>query len=223
MNKLHVIKTSYLIFKNYTYLIENIDNNNVIVIDPSWQPEKYATIIARDKLKLVAIFLTHHHIDHSNLADKLARQYNCPVYMLAEEIDYYNFKCANLQRIESNIDHMQIGGISMQIIRTPGHTYGGVCFMVDDNLFSGDTLFIEGCGICNTDGGDACKMYASLEHLKQIVPDATKVYPGHKYHEEIGKTFKQVKSINMYLNFINEDDFVKFRMREGQKGLLDFS
>lgn len=223
MNKLDIIKTNYLIFKNYTYLIQNISNNNAILIDPSWQQEKYDHLILKENLKLVAIFVTHHHIDHSNLAGKMAEKYKCPVYMVAEEIDYYSFTCANLYPIIADVEQLEVGGINVKIIRTPGHTYGGACFMIDANLFSGDTLFIEGCGMCNIDGGDPRKMFASLQMLKQIIPETTKIYPGHQYHHKIGKTFKEVMRINTYLGFNNEEQFVKFRMRDGQKGLLDFT
>lgn len=223
MNKIDIIKTNYLIFKNYTYLIQNINNRNAVLIDPSWQEEKYEHLILKENLKIVAIFVTHHHIDHSNLAGKLAFKYNCPVYMLAEEVDYYSFDCINLHAIAPDIDQIDVGGIVVKIIRTPGHTHGGACFMIDDNLFSGDTLFIEGCGMCNIDGGDPRKMFASLQGLKQIIPDTTKIYPGHQYHYKVGKNFKEVKNINMYLNFKTEEEFVKFRMRDGQKGLLDFT
>jgi glyoxylase-like metal-dependent hydrolase (beta-lactamase superfamily II) len=223
MNKVDIIKTHYLIFKNYTYLIQNLDNRTAIVIDPSWQREKYDHLIEHDHLRLTAIFVTHHHIDHSNLAGELAAEYKCPVYMLAEEIDYYSFKCTNLQPIASDVTQIDAGGIIVKIIRTPGHTYGGACFMVDDNLFSGDTLFIEGCGMCNINGGDPRRMFASLQMLKEIIPDTTKIYPGHQYHHKIGKSFKDVKNLNTYLNFKTEEEFVKFRMRDGQKGLLDFT
>jgi len=223
MNKLNIIKTKHLIFKNCTYLIQNISNRNAVLIDPSWQAGKYENLIATENLKLVAIFVTHHHIDHSNLAGKLASQYKCPVYMLAEEIDYYSFNCANLYPIVADVEQLEMGGIVVKIIRTPGHTYGGACFMIDDNLFSGDTLFIEGCGMCNIDGGDAAKMFASLQMLKRIISDTTKIYPGHQYQLKIGKIFKEVKHVNIYLNFKTEEEFVKFRMRDGQKGLLDFT
>lgn len=223
MNKLVIIKTNYLIFKNYTYLIQNLNNNNAILIDPSWEADKYENVIRKENLKLVAIFVTHHHMDHSNLAGKLATEYKCPVYMIAEEIDYYSFNCANLQPIIADVDQIEIGGINVKIIRTPGHTYGGACFLIDDNLFSGDTLFMEGCGMCNIDGGDPCKMFASLQMLKDILPDTTKIYPGHQYHHKIGQSFKEVKVMNTYLGFKTEAEFVKFRMRRGQKGLLDFT
>jgi hydroxyacylglutathione hydrolase len=223
MNKIDIIKTHYLLFKNYTYLIQNLNKHTAILIDPSWQAEKYEQLIAKENLKLAAIFVTHHHIDHSNLAGQLATEYKCPVYMLAEEVDYYAFNCAHLSPIAADVKHIDAGGINVKIIRTPGHTYGGACFMIDDNLFSGDTLFMEGCGMCNIDGGDPRKMFASLQMLKQIIPDTTKIYPGHQYHHKIGKSFKDVKNINTYLGFKTEEEFVKYRMRGGQRGLLDFT
>lgn len=209
--------------KNFTYLVYNTENNCALLIDPSWELDQYLQQINENKLTLSAILVTHHHLDHTNLAETLAKKYKCPVYMLQSEAEFYDFSCKNLKLIPDDADCLDIAGINVKIITTPGHTHGGVCYLIDNYLFSGDTLFIEGCGMCNTGGGDPIKMYHSLEKLKQLIPDATLVYPGHQYKHQIGKTFKHVKGMNIYLNFKSEADFVNFRMRKGQHGLLDFT
>jgi hydroxyacylglutathione hydrolase len=223
LNELTIVKTTKLFFKNYTYFIRNSDNNCAVVVDPSWNLEKYTTYLDGNGAKLNAILLTHHHMDHTNLADNLAKLYNCPVYMVQEEIEYYKFKCFNLHPIPPDVEELNVSGINIKVIRTPGHTYCGACYLIDNNLFTGDTLFMEGCGMCNIDGGDPRKMYNSIQKLLKIIPATTHIFPGHQYTYSIGQTFAVVKGFNVYLNFKDVESFVRFRMRTGQNGLLDFS
>lgn len=222
MNNLIIIKTQRLLFKNYTFMIINPLNNKAICIDPSWEANKYHAIIEQEHVNLEAIFLTHHHLDHSNLANDLASYYDCPVYMTDEEVQYYNFKCINLTPLPKHIEYTVSADIRVKIIRTPGHTFGGACYLIDDKLFTGDTLFIEGCGMCTGNGADPIQMYDSLQKLLREISDQTQIYPGHQFKNPIGNTFSFVKGNNIYLNFINQDDFVKFRMRAGQKSIFNF-
>lgn len=223
MNILVIIKTQCVVIINFTYLIYNDATKIAVVIDPAWDIEKYTDIITRENLILSAVLVTHSHMDHTNLADKLSVVYDCPVYMSKDEIEFYKFKSNNLVEIASDTDTLDISGIKVQIIATPGHTYGGVCYLIDNYLFTGDTLFIEGCGLCNISGGDPHKMYHSIQKLKKIIHDDTLVYPGHQYKIQIGKSFKQVKNSNLYLNFKTETEFVNFRMRKGQTDLFNFT
>lgn len=72
---------------------------------------------------------------------------------------------------------ISVGGIDVKIIATPGHTKSGVCYLIGGNLFSGDTLFIEGCGLCYGRGADPRELYISLTKLKNILPNDTLVFP----------------------------------------------
>jgi glyoxylase-like metal-dependent hydrolase (beta-lactamase superfamily II) len=96
---------------------------------------------------------------------------------------------------------------------TPGHTAGGVCYLIENNLFSGDTLFAEGCGYCSGRGADPRAMFHSLQLLKRTIAPQTLVFPGHSYGQLPGQTFGSLLKNNIYLAFDDERKFVQFRMR----------
>jgi hydroxyacylglutathione hydrolase len=215
------IKVSKLLFKNYCYLIINTDNKKAILIDPAWEMEKIERQLELHQVTLASILLTHHHFDHVNLADSLAKKYHVPVMISKTEIEYYGFSCHNLVSITQTSD-MTIEQIEILALFTPGHTRGAISYLVADNLFSGDTLFIEGCGICTGRGGDPSQMFDSLSYLKAIIPIGTKIYPGHSYGQEPGLPFSYLLQNNIYLQFNNKQQFINFRMRKNQKGFYNF-
>ncbi|WP_255464314.1 MBL fold metallo-hydrolase [Legionella sp. PC997] len=222
MMYIEIIKTQRFKFINYCPVVVDTENKTCIFIDPSWEKRKFQNFVTRNELRVVAILLTHHHLDHSHLANYFAKYYECPVFMSSSEIEYYGFQCHNLKAIYPfqnllNLEHLP----SIIIHQTPGHTFGGLCFQIDNVLFTGDTLFNEGCGFCHSKGGDAGMMFDSLNYLKKMIPDEVLVYPGHRYHHDLGQCFSEVKKMNIYLNIEDRNDFIQFRTRK-TKGLLNF-
>jgi glyoxylase-like metal-dependent hydrolase (beta-lactamase superfamily II) len=208
-------------FKNYCYLIVHAETNDAILIDPAWEIDKIEAVLKTTQAKLSTILLTHHHYDHVNLADHFAKRYRIPVRIAKEEIDYYHFMCVNLVPIEQSHELM-LGNIKVKPLVTPGHTKGAMCYWIDDALFSGDTLFIEGCGICSAKGGDASAMFDSIEYLKSKIPKETLIYPGHSFGQEPGQLFSYLLQNNFYFQFKSKEDFIRFRMRKKQQGLFAF-
>lgn len=206
---------------NYTYLIINPQLKTAIIVDPAWEIETIEKALQQYNSTLIGILLTHHHFDHINLADTLANHHQIPVFMSKAEIDYYQFQCTNLTAIFQETDFI-LGGISIKPIFTPGHTFGGTSFLIDNSLFCGDTLFIEGCGMCFGNGSSPEILFDSLQMLKKIISPQTYIYPGHSYGEEPGKSFKYTLEKNIYLHFDTKDSFVNFRMRKNQKKIFDF-
>ena len=107
-----------------------------------------------------------------------------------------------------------IGQMIIEPIFTPGHTPGSMCYLIGENLFTGDVLFAEGCGMC-PDLEAAHAMYDSLEQLKRLGPQ-TRVFPGHSYGQPPGRTMAQLRRENLYLQFSDKDSFTAFRLRSGQ-------
>lgn len=204
---------------NYTYIIVDNNSNNCVIIDPAWQLEKIINFIDINRLKVNSIFLTHSHHDHVNLVYYLVNAYNCTVYISKIEKEYYNFQSENLSLLKNNAV-LQINKITIHVLITPGHTKGSACYFVNDRfLFTGDTLFIEGCGNSSQQGGDAGEMFRSIQLLKEIIPNQCIIYPGHAFTEKPGKKFSQIKSRNIYLQIISEDTFIKLSKMQENKSV----
>lgn len=195
---------------NYCYLINNQNRKESIIVDPAWDLEKIESVVKRAGTKLIAILITHHHGDHIHLANTLAVRYDIPVYMHSDEQSFYDFKCNNLVVFQG--DALYEAGIEINAILAPGHTKGSVCFFINNELFTGDTLFIEGCGECVSKGSSTFDLYDSLQKILTL-PDSTKIYPGHRYKRLPGMSLKYVKQNNIYLQTKNRDDFINFHTR----------
>ena len=101
-----------------------------------------------------------------------------------------------------------LGEQRIRFLHTPGHTPGSQCFLVDDNLVSGDTLFIGGCGRVDLPGSDPAQMYDSLVNKLRALPDDTVLYPGHDYADRPTSTIGEEKRRNLYMRFNRLEDFL---------------
>lgn len=206
-------------FINYTYVVVDADTKEAIVVDPGWEFDKITDFLFKTGSVLKGVLLTHHHFDHVQLAPDLATAFNVPVFMSTIESEIYNYSCVNLLRISPE-QEFSAGRIKVFPYHTPGHTQGSTCFGINNNLFTGDTVFIEGCGICGEEG--AAAMFDSLEKLRTRIHPETRIYPGHSYGAQPGVAFKQVLRENIYFNLHEMNRFVAFRTRKNQKGIFNF-
>lgn len=217
MNNIEVILMKILF--THCYIILSKNTKKAIIVDPVWDAGIFARKLAG--YELCAVLLTHHHFDHTNLAESMAQKYNVPIIMSHEEINHYKFNCRNLSGIGDGeslwFDDLQVTGIL-----TPGHTMGGMCFLIDSHFFTGDTVFIEGCGYCGFDGGDPSQMFDSLQKIRELIVPSFLVYPGHSYGIAPGQSFDFVLNNNIYFNICERDKFIKFRTRKNQKELFSF-
>jgi len=211
----------HLAFINYCYLVIDSSSRNALLIDPAWEIEIIETALKSLNVKLQGILLTHSHFDHINLASHFAVHYQIPVYMSQAEITYYHFQCPHLFAIEE-FRPFELGGITIQPIFTPGHTAGGTSYLIEENLFCGDTLFIEGCGFCSSKGGNPEIMFETLQNLKNTISTRTIIYPGHCYGTPVGQTFDYVLKNNIYLQIPSKEIFIAYRMRENQNNIFNF-
>ena len=109
-------------------------------------------------------------------------------------------------------DTFSLGETEVKIIETPGHTAGGICYLLDDHLIAGDTLFVYGVGICGLPGSNPIQMFHSLNKIKTQVPDEVHLLCGHNYGSEITTTIAEQKRANPFLLIEDEDAFVRYRM-----------
>lgn len=207
--------------KNNVYIISDIATKKALIIDPACKIDQINEIINKYNLDLKMILLTHCHQDHIRQVDRLVSMYGVTVYVSRQEKEYYSFFCENMATFEDE-QIIYLGETSIKCIVTPGHTAGSACFLLSKSIFTGDTIFIEGCGLCTSDGGSAEQMYNSIQRIKIYVNDNINVYPGHTYYAEPGKTISYVKNNNIYFVIENKESFISFRMRKQQFNLFDF-
>ena len=160
---------------NYAYLLLD-GRGQAVVVDPS-EVEPVEAAIARASVQLAAIWLTHHHWDHVGGVEALcATRDGLPVLGSA-----YDLERARIPRQTRGLhegDTLSFDGKPVQILEIPGHTLGAIAYVVDGCLFSGDTLFVAGCG--RVFEGTMPMMQHSLAKLRAL-PDTTQLYCGHEY------------------------------------------
>lgn len=209
-------------FINYVYIGADLDTRKAFVVDPAWDLKAIQEYLTKEELSLEMILLTHSHVDHVNLVRDIVKEYNVPVYISSKEAQYYHYSCKNMMLFE-DMEELWLGTKKIVCMETPGHSKGSTCFWFDEQyLFSGDTLFIEGCGICDTPGGSAYEMFHSFQKLNALIKDDTIVYPGHRFKQELGVRFEIIKNHNIYFAIPTKEQFASFRNRPNFKEALNF-
>ena len=213
MQRVIVLEMHYQFIKNFNYLVVDRASGQSVIVDPAWEMEKIDQALMDTQARLAGILITHSHPDHIHLAEPLAEKYDCPIWMSEEEIAVSGFKARQLVGIAT--EPWAVGQMIIEPILTPGHTPGCICYLIGNNLFTGDVLFAEGCGVC-PDTQSAYAMFASLRNLKARVKPQTRIFPGHSYGKLPGQCLSQLLKENIYLHFPDKDSFAAFRLRSGQ-------
>jgi hydroxyacylglutathione hydrolase len=162
---------------NYSYLIAAGDS--CAVVDPS-EPGPVVAALDREGLKLTHILNTHHHNDHTGGNMALKERYGA----LVVGAEYDRHRIPGLHIGVSEKTGWDFASHAVQVLEVPAHTRGAITFVIDGNAFTGDTLFVMGCG--RLFEGDAAMMAASLAKLKAL-PDETKIWCGHEYAASNGR------------------------------------
>lgn len=155
---------------NYIWTIER--EGSLIVVDPS-TPDEVIEKIEKENLKLKVILLTHKHADHTGGVKALKEKYNPVVYGPSEVK-----KLCTEDEVVGDGDSIEITGMRIEVIKSNGHTEDHVSYLVDGNLFCGDSLFSAGVGRVFT--GDYESAYKTMERFRKL-PEDTKIYPAHEY------------------------------------------
>lgn len=167
------------------YLVMDDETKEAIVIDPGQDPNLIIREIEKLNCIVKSILLTHAHLDHDGGVVEVKDKYNVPVYMHKEEEKYMNldnFVYGKLPKIYEFIEDghiLKVGNKDIKCIHTPGHTKGGICFLIEDKLFSGDTLFQGSIGRADFIGGDFNELIKSINEKLLILENNVEVYPGH--------------------------------------------
>lgn len=198
--------------ENFVYLIGDPETREAAVVDPAWDVDTILKTAQQDGMKITKILVTHHHFDHTNGIEELLSHTPAKVYIHKAEAEFMKRVWSDTVQVESG-DVIQVGKIPITFIHTPGHTPGSQCFLLDNKLISGDTLFIGFCGRCDLPGGNPEQMYDSLYNRLGKLDGRTLLYPGHNYGKTPVSTLEDERKQNPYLQFQSLEDFVKFRMR----------
>ena len=168
-------------YQTNCYIVYTDESPDCIVIDPGYEPDMVLLAIRRIQKNLAAILLTHGHFDHVGAVKILAADTDCRVYIHEDDLSLPGTLTAGPLYYTNTYgegDILDIAGVTLRVLHTPGHTPGCVCLQVEDHLFTGDTLFRDSCGRTDLPGGNGAEIFKSLRRLAAL-PGDYRVLPGH--------------------------------------------
>ena len=187
----------------YTYLIASAPQREALIIDPVLENvEIYINLLKELNLKLVKVVDTHIHADHITGAYQLNKKTNCTTIMGE------NSPADSVQLKVKDGEKIKIDKLEIKTIYTPGHTSDSYSFLIDNFLFSGDALLINGTGRTDFQNGNAKDSYNSIFNKLLKLPDETFLYPAHDYNGKKVSTIGNEKKFNPRLQVKNADEYI---------------
>ena len=182
------------------YLLCNMDIKECVLIDPADSQDEISRMIDESGCSLKGILLTHGHFDHIMAADAVRDKYGVEVYASCDEKNTLEQPHINLGEayglklsVKADVWHkdgeiLKLAGFDIEALHTPGHTEGGSCYYIREIgvIFSGDTLFCGSVGRTDFPGGSMSEIVRSIKEKVMVLPDDTKVYPGHGEGTSVG-------------------------------------
>lgn len=189
--------------QNFTYVLEDEQTGEAVIIDPSWDLDLVLEIVEKNTLKVKYVINTHHHFDHTIGNEAIVKRTNSKIIQ---------HKASTLKHDMAVLDGDKIsfGNSELTVFHTPGHSEDSVCLVGDGKIFSGDTLFVGNCGRVDLPGGSARKLYHSLFDVIHKMDDNLVLYPGHNYGNSLTSTIGKEKKTNFVLQPRTEDEFSEF-------------
>jgi glyoxylase-like metal-dependent hydrolase (beta-lactamase superfamily II) len=205
---------------NFVYLIGDREAGEAVVIDPAYGIKDLLGILDEDGMTLTGALATHYHPDHvgGDMAGysiagvaELLRLRPVPIHVQADEAEWVKRVTgaddSDLVTHASG-DVVQAGAVPIELIHTPGHTPGSQCFLVDNRLVAGDTLFLDGCGRTDLPGGDPRALYESITQRLAKVPDDATLFPGHLYSPEPSQSMGETREFNFVFKPKTEEQWL---------------
>ena len=192
---------------NFVYLIGDRTTRETLVIDPAYAVSELLDIARQDEMNVVGALATHYHADHvggsmmgMNIegAARLLQLEDVPIHIQTDEAPWIQRTTGialDSLRLHTSGDKVSVGEIEITLLHTPGHTPGSQCFLVENMLIAGDTLFLEGCGRTDLPGSNPEQMFESLQLLGKLDEDVI-VYPGHQYSIPKCMSMGEVRNTN---------------------------
>ena len=200
-------------FQVMTYLVACPHTREAVIIDPAGEEDKLLSLTKTENVKVKYILNTHGHADHVLGNPKLKEVLKTPVCMHEADDRFFSDKAVREKTSEElglpppdpadirlkDDDVVEVGTLKIKVIHTLGHTPGSVCYLVDGNLFSGDTLFVGAAGRTDLIGGSLETLLESLEKRLIVLPKETMVWPGHDYGDTPTSTIGREMEENLYI------------------------
>lgn len=207
---------------NFVYAVGDEETREAVLVDPAWDIPGLLQVLEADDMKLTGVLATHYHPDHIGGEmfgfrvpglPTLLESCSVPIHVQELEADGVHqvtqISKSDLTKHRGG-DTVRVGNIDIQILHTPGHTPGSQCFLVENRLVAGDTLFVQGCGRVDLPGGDVDEMYRTLtQKLGKLSPD-TVLYPGHHYGPTPTSTLGDERQQNQALRVSSLEDWRRF-------------
>ena len=203
--------------QNYVYLLGSMETRKAAVVDAAWDIDAILKIAEQDEMEITHDLVTHTHPDHvgggfAGLeiagATELLKKCKAKVVVHKAEAEFIKGLSSSDMIKTDNGDKVDVGGLEIQLMHTPGHTPGSQCFLVSNRVVSGDTLFIDACGRVDFPGGNPEQMYHSLTQKLMALPDEMILFPGHNYAPLKHATMGEQKKTNPYLKFSSLKQFL---------------
>ena len=192
---------------NFVYLIGDLVTRDCVVVDPAYAVKELIAVAQNDDMTVTGVLGTHYHPDHLGGSmmgwniegiSTLLSVVDVPIHINRHESEWVQKTTGvsqDLLSLHDAGDVIRVGEIDISLLHTPGHTPGSQCFLVDNNLVSGDTLFLEGCGRTDLPGSNPDDMFDSLTLLSTL-PDDVIVFPGHQYSQPAQMLMGEVRTTN---------------------------
>lgn len=200
MGKLRIEQYVVGMVQTNCYFAINEETKETLVIDPGANPKELSNKLHKGGLNPVAVLLTHGHFDHASGAEELAEEFDIPVYAYRDEKETLESEELNAcwmvgkhevyhaDRFFADEQEEKLAGFLIRVLHTPGHTAGGCCYYLpyEDVLFAGDTLFQMSVGRTDLGGGSMSVLMRSIREKLMVLPEQTRVLPGHGDETTIG-------------------------------------
>jgi glyoxylase-like metal-dependent hydrolase (beta-lactamase superfamily II) len=188
----------------YTYLIASAKGREAVIIDPVLENvNEYINILKELNLKLVKVIDTHIHADHITGASKLKKATSCMILMG----EHTPAETVEIKLKDEEI--IKLDQLEIKALHTPGHTSDSYSFLMDNHLFSGDTLLINGTGRTDFQNGSAKDAYNSIFNRLLVLPEETLLYPAHDYNGKKVSSIGNEKKFNPRLQIRNEEEYIE--------------
>ncbi len=167
------------LMRTNTYLVENMQDRTCFVVDPATESDKLISYIDERNLDVKCVLITHGHFDHIGGARLLQEKYGAKIYMHKSDVDFIDnpldfgrkFPRFDVDVVLEGNEVIEICGKNIEVIHTPGHSLGGVCYVLEDVIFCGDTIFKDGFGRYDLRGGDIAQLQNSISKLFETEGD----------------------------------------------------